>query len=157
MKLWAALYLTIWVVFLEFLFEMLPVLPSVLPYLHLALGAAIIGITYSNYRGLRATRVPGRVKRVAQAAYGLSIVMLVTGVPLFFDLGSGWTIPVVGVTVFGLVLFVHIVNAFAIITQAAAVAIAFDMWEDREFERETAPGEVPPMPPPVPARSAPPP
>jgi len=38
---------------------------------------------------------------------------------------------------------------FAIITQAAAVAIAYDMWEDKEFMKETAPGEVPDMPTPA--------
>jgi hypothetical protein len=38
---------------------------------------------------------------------------------------------------------------FAIITQAAAVAIAYDMWEDREFAKETAHGEVPAMPAPA--------
>jgi hypothetical protein len=32
------------------------------------------------------------------------------------------------------------------ITQAAAVAIAYDMWEDREFLTETEPGVVPPHP-----------
>ncbi|MGQ0796413.1 MAG: hypothetical protein ACT4OI_00900 [Methanobacteriota archaeon] len=49
-------------------------------------------------------------------------------------------------TVWGLILFIHVVNAFAIITQAAAVAIAYDMWEDKEFLKETAPGEIPAVP-----------
>jgi len=43
----------------------------------------------------------------------------------------------------------HVMNGFAIITQAAAVAIAYDMWVDREFAKETAPGEVPAMPAPA--------
>jgi hypothetical protein len=45
-----------------------------------------------------------------------------------------------------LILFFHVINAFAIITQAAAVAIAYDMWEDHEFVKETEPGIVPPLP-----------
>jgi hypothetical protein len=65
---------------------------------------------------------------------------------LVFGIGRDWTI-LFGVTVWGLILFVHVVNAFAIITQAAAVAIAYDVWEDREFAKETAPGEVPVRPP----------
>ena len=149
MKLWVALFATIWLVLLEFLLEMIPIAPTLQSYLHVVLGVAIVAVAYANYRGLKATRVPGRVKRTAQATYGLSYVMLLTGVPLFFDVGSGRAIPLVGVSVFHLLLFVHVVNAFAIITQAAAAAIAYDMWEDREFDRETQPGEVPPAPPPV--------
>jgi hypothetical protein len=45
-----------------------------------------------------------------------------------------------------MILFLHVMIGFAIITQAAAVAIAYDMWEDKEFTKETAPGEVPDMP-----------
>ena len=48
-----------------------------------------------------------------------------------------------------MILFLHVVIGFAIITQAAAVAIAYDMWEDKEFVKETAPGEVPEMPAPA--------
>ncbi len=40
----------------------------------------------------------------------------------------------------------HAVNALAIITQAAAAAIAYDMWEDHEFEKESLPGVIPPAP-----------
>jgi hypothetical protein len=34
-------------------------------------------------------------------------------------------------------IYLHVVSSFAIITQAAAVAIAYDMWEDNEFVKET--------------------
>ncbi|MGI0132932.1 MAG: hypothetical protein ACREDK_07595 [Thermoplasmata archaeon] len=136
---------------------MIPLAPGILPYLHLALGAAIIGVAYLNFMALKATRVPGRVKRTAQATFGLSIVMILTGIPLFFSIGADWVIPLIAVSIFHVLLFVHIVNAFAIITQTAAVAIAYDMWEDHEFERETRAGEVPPPRIPVPpARSVPP-
>ena len=62
------------------------------------------------------------------------------------NVGAELVIPLVGISFYGLVEFVHVVNAFAIVTQAAAVAIAFDMWEDREFEKETEPGTVPAKP-----------
>jgi hypothetical protein len=52
----------------------------------------------------------------------------------------------VNISLFYAILFVHVVNAFAIITQAAAVAIAYDMWEDKEFDEVTVPGKVPTMP-----------
>jgi len=150
MRLWSALYLAIWVVFLEFLLGLWPAPPAPVPYFHLVLGAAIVPITYYAYAGLRRTRVPGRVKRVARASYGLSIVTVVFGFLLWFNVGKAWVIPLANLSVYDGILLLHIVNAIAIITQLAAVAIAYDMWEDHEFEKETEPGEVPPPPVPSP-------
>jgi len=146
MKLWTALYLMIWVVLLEFLLAMTPRAPDFLLYLHILFGIVIIGLAYYNFNGVRNTAVPARVKRVAKASFDLSVAMAILGLLLVFGIGRDWTI-LFGVTVWGLILFVHVVNAFAIITQAAAVAIAYDMWEDREFAKETTPGEVPVRPP----------
>ncbi len=154
MKLWMTLYGMIWIVFLEFLLAMTPGDLVVLRYLHLLLGFAIIGLAFNNFDGVRKTAVPGRVKRTAKAAFQLSIFMAILGLLLFFDVGRSWEI-LFGVTLWGLILLVHVVNAFAIITQAAAVAIAYDMWEDQEFVKETAPGEVPAMPAPNPAAPTP--
>lgn len=147
MKLWAALYILIWVVLLEFLLVMIPIAPAVLDPLHYLLGVVIVAFAYANYRALKATRVPGRVKRIAYATFYLSVLMLVLGIWLALSIGSSWIIPGVGVSVYHLVLFIHIVNAFAIITQAAAVAIAYDMWEEHEFDKETSPGDIPPAAP----------
>jgi hypothetical protein len=145
-RLWSALYLAIWVVFLEILLGLWPSPPTLVPYFHFLLGVGIVPITYYEYAGLRRTRVPGRVKRVSRASYYLSIVMVVLGVLLWFNVGKGWVIPLASLSVYQGILLLHVVNAFAIITQLAAVAIAYDMWEDREFDKETAPGEVPPPP-----------
>lgn len=142
MKLWAALYAAIWIVLLEILLGLWPNPPAVVPYLHLILGLIIVGITYSNRSGLVATRVPGRVKRIANATFGFSIVMVLLGLLLWFHIGSSAT--VLGISVWQGFLFLHVIFAMAIITQMAAAAIAYDMWEDREFDKETAPGEVPP-------------
>jgi len=151
MKLWSTLYAIIWIVFVEFLLGTWPNPPSVVPYLHLILGLGIIFLLYHSYDQLRGTRVPGRVKRIAKASYGLSIVMGILGLLLWFNVGADWWI--LGVSVYRAILVLHIANALAIITQTAAVAIAYDMWEDHEFEKETAPGEVPAASPPqVPAR-----
>ncbi len=146
MKLWSALYLAIWVVFFEFLFGLWPDPPVVVPYLHLALGLAIILIAYYGFDQLRKTRVPGRVKRVAKASWSLSIANAVLGFFLWFSLGNDWVIPVANLSIFRGVLLLHVTLALAIITKLAAVAIAYDMWEDHEFGKETEPGEVPPAP-----------
>jgi hypothetical protein len=143
MKLWSALYNAIWIVFLEAILGLWPDPPWVVPYLHLVAGLGIVYVTYYVFRELRKTRVPGRVKRIARASYNLSILMAVLGFLLWFNVGSGWPIPLVGLSIYRVILFLHVVNAFAIITQLAAAAIAYDMWEDQEFAKETAPGEVP--------------
>ncbi|VVB95510.1 Uncharacterised protein [uncultured archaeon] len=146
MKLWAALYAMTWIVFIEFLLAMTPGGSPVLIYLHVILGVAIMGLAFYNFSGIRKTRVPGRVKRIAQASFNLSMVAVILGALIFFNIGKARSVPPVNVSVYGLILFFHVVAAFAIITQAAAIAIAYDMWEDREFLEETEPGIVPPMP-----------
>jgi len=145
-KLWATLYLVIWIVFLEFLLGLWPNPPGVVPYLHYVLGFGIILLTYNSFVQLRKTRVPGRVKRTARASFALSILMGVLGLLLVFNVGSGWVVPFTDLSVYNAILLFHVVNALAIITQAAAVAIAYDMWEDREFAKETSPNEVPRAP-----------
>lgn len=146
MALWGTLYAVIWVVLLEFLLGTWPNPPPEVPYLHLVLGFALVLILYNSFVQLRRTRVPGRVKRVAKASFSLSILMVLLGLLLWFNVGNAWVIPAVNVTIYQVILFFHIVNALAIITQAAAVAIAFDMWEDHEFDKETEPGQVPAAP-----------
>ncbi len=146
MKLWAFLYAMIWIVLIEFLLAMTPGGSSVLIYLHVLLGVAIMGLAFYNFSGIRNNRIAGRVKRIAQASFNISVTVAILGVPLFFDVGRAWVIPLINVSIYGLILFFHVFSSFAIITQAAARAIAHDMWEDREFTEETEPGIVPPMP-----------
>jgi len=143
MKLWAALYLAIWLVLLEMLFGLWPDPPAVVPYLHLVLGLGIAAIAYYCFDGVRKTRVPARVKRVARASWSLSLLVVVLGFLLWFHVGESWMIPALNLSVYRAFLLLHVVNAFAVITQMAAVAIAYDMWEDHEFEKETEPGQVP--------------
>jgi hypothetical protein len=145
MRLWAALYAAIWVVFLEFLLAMIPQGQPFLSYLHDGLGVVIAGIAYYNFAAVRRTTVPGRVKRIASWTLYLAVFTVFLGVLLVFNLGAGWPIAF-GLTVWNLIIFLHVVNAFAIITQMAAVAIAYDMWEEREFLEETKPGEIPSAP-----------
>lgn len=156
MKLWQALFAMIWIVFLEFLLVMTPDAPSWVVWVHVGLGLIIIGLALNNYNGVRQTTIAGRVKRTAKSTFQLSVLMAVLGVLLVLDIGQDWVIPVLGVSIYGLILFFHVVNAFAIITQSAATAIAYDMWEDKELDQVTTPGEVPPPPMPMkPKASAP--
>lgn len=146
MKLWMSLYAMVWIALIEFLLAMTPGGSKILIYLHMLLGAAIIGITFYNFSSIRETNIAGRVKRIAQASYNISIIVAIFGVLVFFDVGRTLIIPLINVSIYGLMLFFHVFNSFAIITQAAAIAIAYDMWEEREFNEQTEPGVVPPMP-----------
>jgi len=146
MELWASLYALIWITLIEFLLVMTVRGSSVLIYLHVVLGIAIVGLTFYNFSGIRNTRIAGRVKRIAKASFSISIAVAVLGALLFFDVGRELFIPLIDVSIYRLILFIHVISAFAIITQAAAIAIAHDMWENREFTEETEPGSVPPMP-----------
>ncbi len=146
MKLWMTLYAMIWIVFIEFLLAMTPGGSSVLIYLHVVLGIVIMGLAFYNFSNIRITRIAGRVKRIAQASFNISVMVAILGFLLFFGIGRALVIPLINVSIYGLILFFHVFSAFAIITQAAAIAIAHDMWEDREFTEETEPGVVPPMP-----------
>jgi hypothetical protein len=143
MKLWASLYLLVWIALIEFLLVMTPTFNLYLLYLHIILGAAIVGMAYYNFSRLRATAVPGRVKRIAKATIGMAVLAGILGVLLYYRIGEAWTL--LGFTLGDALLFIHDLAAFAIITQAAAVAIAHDMWEEKEFEHESIPGKVPPM------------
>ena len=150
MKLWAQLYALTWVLFIEIWLGYTSLGRPESLYLHGVLGVAIVALAYSNAARLRATRVPGRVKRIARVTFALSLLMAVLGVLVFFHIGATWVV-VFGISGLGVLLFLHFVNAIAMITQSAATAIAYDMWEDHEFLRETLPGEVPPMTSPAPA------
>ena len=125
---------------------MTPGASTILIYLHVILGAAIVGLAFYNFSGIRMTRVPGRVKRISKVSLNIAILVAILGALLFFEVGKPWVIPLINVSIYGLILFFHVINSFAIITQAAAIAIAYDMWDDKEFLKETEPGIVPPMP-----------
>jgi hypothetical protein len=140
-KLWAALYLTIWVTFLEFLLSMIPQGRPWILYGHYGLGILIVGIAYSNVHALRRTTAPSRIKRIASATFSMSILMALLGPLLVFNVGAGSPI-LWGLTIWNLVMFIHVTTAFGIITQMAATAIAYDMWEDKEFLQESSPGLV---------------
>jgi len=65
MKLWMALYAMVWIALIEFLLVMTPGASSVLINLHIVIGVVITGLAFSNFSGIRMTRLMGRVKRIA--------------------------------------------------------------------------------------------
>ena len=142
MKLWIPLYLMIWIVFVEFLLVMTPALNRDLLDLHVFLGIFIVCLAFYIFNRLRLTSVPGRVKRIARATCGITVIAGILGVLLYSNIGTGSAL-FFGATVWDVIFFLHEVAAFAIITQSAAVAIAHDMWEDKEFKEESVPGKVP--------------
>jgi len=144
MRLWAALYAAIWIVLLQFLLAMIPFGQPYLLVGHYVLGVAIIAVAYSNFISLRRTTAPGRLKRTAVATFYISILNGFLGALLLLNVGAGWRV-FDGISVWNGILFLHVINAFAIITQMAAVAVAYDMWEEKEFLQDTRPGEIPRM------------
>jgi hypothetical protein len=134
----------IWIVLMEFLLVMTPALNKDLLDLHIFLGIFIVGLSFYNFGRLRGTSVPGRVKRIALTTGLMTVMAGIFGIFLYSNLGANVMI-FLGVTMWEVFLFLHDLAAFAIITQAAAVAIAYDMWEDKEFE-ESLPGTVPAAP-----------
>ena len=79
MKLWASLYAMIWITLIEFLLVMTIRGSSVLIYLHVVLGIALVGLAFYNFSGIRNTRIASRVKRIAQACFYISIAVDVLG------------------------------------------------------------------------------
>ena len=142
MRLWATLYLMIWLVFLEIWLAYTPIAPPVPLYLHIVLGVTILGLAYVNFAALRQSTVLGRVKRTARATFALAILMAVLGVAIYFQVGGGWSV-VGSITFLSGLRFLHFVNAIAILSQVSATAVVYDVWEEKEFLTGTAPGEIP--------------
>lgn len=145
MKVWASLYGFFWTAVLQVLLGVTvavgPGPSSPLAYVHGALGAVVAGWAFYNFRAVRATRAPGRTKRTVAATLAIAVLMVPLGLLLGFGVGGGAL--VLGVPLDEAIGFVHLLFGLAIATQAASTATGFDMWEEREFERETEPGVVP--------------
>lgn len=133
-----------WLVVLEFLLGAVRDPPLWLGLAHAALGLGLVALSAANSRSIAATRVPGRVKRTARSNILLASLAASIGFLLYFDVGAGREI-VGGVTVWGSLLVAHVFFAVGVLAEAAAIGISYDMWEESEFQVETAPGEIPAM------------
>jgi hypothetical protein len=124
LKLWASLYLLIWLVFLQFLVTAFSGVLGVI-YLHFVVGLAVLALAIVNYRGLRRTSAPDRVKRISKVIPGMATFDGLLGIPLYLFREG---------TIHWATNLLHLIVAVAIIAQASSVATAYDMWEEKEFK-----------------------
>ena len=123
LKLWARLYLLIWLAFAQFLVTAFSEMFGV-RYLHFVVGLAVLILAVMNYRELKGTSAPDRVKRISKTIPGMAAFDGLLGIPLFvFTEG----------TVHWAIGLLHLAVSLAIITQASSAATAYDMWEEKEF------------------------
>ncbi len=130
MSIWKQLYAMVWIAFLQILLGAIEV-PGFRQYLldgHIILGFVILGLAHYNNVQIKKTTTPNRLKRIAKATAILATIQPVLGIIILTSLMMGLNIPFVGV-----IVDLHLIIALAIITQAASVATAYDMWEDKEF------------------------
>lgn len=137
MKTWAMMYLLIWVMFLDMLIVLFPVL-SYLDNLdlHMAVGIAVLALAFLVFRDIRRSACPERIKRIIKSTLQLSVFDGLLGLVLYLGAQSVFTVPV-----HEFFVFLHFGVAIAIITQASASAAAYDMWEEREFAPSPAPSQ----------------
>ena len=122
LKLWALLYLLVWVAFAQFLVTAFSEVLGIL-YLHFVVGVALLVLAIINYRDLKGTAAPARVKRISKTILGMATFDGLLGVSLLAFTGAiHWTINLL-----------HLIVSLAVITQASSAATAYDMWEEKEF------------------------
>jgi len=132
MKMWHLFYLMVWLAFLQIIIILLPGLGSYLVDVHAALGLIILGLAHYNNAKLKRTAAPDRLKRIAKSTAVLATVQIILGLILYANVRLSINVPLAEV-----VVFLHLIVALAIITQAASAATAYDMWEEHEFTPKT--------------------
>ena len=125
---WKQLYLIVWLSFLQIIIILVPRLGGSLVDLHAALGFVILGLAHYDYAMLKRTEAPNRLKRITKSTAILATFQVILGIVLYANLRLNVSIPLAQV-----VIFIHLMTALAIITQAASVATAYDMWEEHEY------------------------
>jgi hypothetical protein len=128
LALWNRLYGVIWLAFLLFI---IPALSGVIPYtaeLHILVGIAILILAFSNYRDIKKTSAPARVKRISKTTFIFTVLQPIIGIPLYASANLAFMQP------YGWVVnLIHLMLGLAIITQASSTATAYDMWEEKEL------------------------
>jgi hypothetical protein len=136
---WKAMYLIIWIAFLEIMFTLFsPLGDTVNLAVHVVIALAVLGLAFVIYRGVGRTACPDRIKRITKTTWYLAIFQGILGAALAVGVGLSW-----GSVYVGVVGFMHVAIALAIITQASSSATAYDMWEEKEFLVPLAPSAVP--------------
>jgi len=119
----------VWLAFLQIVIIVMPRFTLYLIDLHALLGLIILGLAHYNNVKMKRTEAPNRLKRITKTTAILATVQIIFGLILYANLRMNVSVPLVEA-----IVFIHIVIALAIITQAASVATAYDMWEDHEYE-----------------------
>lgn len=74
MKSWQAMYLIIWVVFLQILLILFsPLNYDVTLGVHAVVAVAVLGLAFYIYRSVRSTSCPERIKRITRTTWYLAI------------------------------------------------------------------------------------
>ena len=132
MKIWASLYLIVWIAFLEFVSIFANNQGWLLSVeIHALLGLIIIILAFKNHIDVSKTEAPSRIKRILKATAGLTVAQAVLGIILFIN------IRIVAIPFVVIIDFLMFTIALAIIAQAASAATAYDMWEEKEFTQAT--------------------
>ena len=139
MESWKAMYLIIWVAFFEIVFVLFsPLGDTVNLAVHIVVALAVLGLAFVIYRDVGRTACPDRIKRITRTTWYLAIFQGILGLALALGVMLSW-----GSVYKGVVGFVHVATALAIITQASSSATAYDMWEEKEFEAPAVPSTGP--------------
>ena len=128
MSVWKQLYAIVWLAFLQIIIITLPRFTIYLVDAHVVLGLTILALAHYDNAQIRKTNAPNRLKRIVKATAILATFQIILGVILYANLRLSVNVPLVPV-----ISFLHLVTALAIITQAASVATAYDMWEEKEY------------------------
>jgi heme A synthase len=128
MSIWKQLYAMVWLAFLQIVIITLPRFTIYLVDGHVALGLVILALAHYDNALIKKTAAPNRLKRIVKSTAILATFQIILGVILYANLRLNVSVPVVSV-----ISFIHLVTALAIITQAASVATAYDMWEEHEY------------------------
>lgn len=128
MSIWKLLYAMVWLAFLQIVIIILPQFTPYLVHAHVILGLIILMLAHVDFAQIKKSDAPNRLKRIVKSTAILATIQPILGIILFANAVLNVDVPFVEV-----VSFLHLVTALAIITQAASVATAYDMWEEHEY------------------------
>lgn len=130
MRTWQLMYLIIWIAFFQIIFILFsPLTYSVNVVVHGLIGITILVLAFQVNRELSGSSCPDRIKRITKTTRNMAVLQGALGIALGVGYALSW-----GSLYEGVVSFLHVANALAIITQASSSATAFDMWEEKEFQ-----------------------
>lgn len=129
LKTFQTMYGIIWLMLVLILLQSKAVDFPGVAYVHMGLGGLVLVMVYYNYASVAKTACPDRTKRIVKIYATLAAVQPFLGIIIF----AAGLYNLFGICQMGIVQFLHLVIAIAMITQAASAATSYDMWEEKEF------------------------